>query len=132
MYEPLPSADHIGAYRFAGTLDREDYDRCIADVEARLQRHGRIGIYCELDGFTGLTLPALGRDLEYAWRNFGQYHRFARVAVVATPGFVAGMTQFASHFLPNTEVKVFAPDARVMAQNWVTDFDPEQDSADAD
>jgi hypothetical protein len=132
MYEPLPSADHIGAYRFAGTLDREDLDRCIADVEARLQRHGRIGIYCELDGFTGLTLPALGRDLEYGLRNFGHYDRFARVAVVTTPGFLSGMTGMASHFLPRTEVKVFAPDERVLAQNWVTDFDPEQDSADAD
>lgn len=132
MYEALPSADHVGAYRFSGTMDREDYDRCIADVETRLQRHGRIGIYCELDGFTGLTLPALGRDLEYGLRNFGHYHRFARVAVVATPGFVAGMTSLAGRFLPRTEVKVFSPDERVMAQNWVTDFDPEQDSADAD
>lgn len=132
MYEPLPSADHVGAYRFAGTLDRQDYEHCIADVEARLLRHGRIGIYCELDAFTGLTLPALGADLQYALRNFGRYHRFARVALVTPPGFVATMSAVAGRFLPQTEVRVFAPDERVIAQNWVTDFDPEQDSADAD
>lgn len=132
MYEALPSADHVGAYRFTGTLNREDYDRCIADVEARLQRHGRIGIYCELDGFTGLTLPALGRDLEYALRNFGRFHRFARAAIVTTPGFVATMSTLAARLMPQTELRVFAPDERVLAQNWVGDFDPEQDSADAD
>lgn len=132
MYAPLPSADHVGAYRFTGTLSRDDYDRCIADVEARLQRHGRIGIYCELDSFTGLTLPALGRDLEYAFRNFGRYHRFARAAVVTTPGFVATMTRLASNLLPQTEMRVYAPDERVLALEWVTAFDPELDSADAD
>jgi hypothetical protein len=132
MYQALPSADHVGAYRFTGTLHRDDYDACIADVEARLQKHGRIGIYCELDGFTGLTLPALGRDLEYGLRNFGRYHRFARVAIVTTPGFVANMSSLAGRFLPQTEVRVFGPDERVIAQNWVTDFDPEIDSADAD
>jgi len=132
MYDTLPSADHVGAYRFTGTLTREDYDRCIADVEARLQRHGRIGLYCELDGFTGLTLPALGRDLEYAVQNFGRYHRFARAAIVTTPGFVATMSSLAGRFMPSTQLRVFAPDERVLALEWATQFDPEQDSADAD
>ncbi|HEY0332621.1 MAG TPA: STAS/SEC14 domain-containing protein [Stenotrophomonas sp.] len=132
MYDALASADHVGAYRFTGTLTREDYDRCIADVEQRLTRHGRIGIYCEMAGFTGLTLPALGRDLEYAVRNFGRYDRFARAAIVTPPGFVATMTSLSSHFLPDTEVRVFAPDEGVQALAWATDFDPDQDSADAD
>jgi len=131
MYDTLPSADHVGAYRLSGTLTREDYDRCIADVEARLQRHARIGIYCELDAFTGLTLPALGRDLEYALRNIGRYDRFARAAIVTTPGFVANMSALAGRFLPQTQVGVFAPDERVLALSWATDIDPAQDAAGA-
>lgn len=132
MYDTLPSADHVGAYRLTGTLTREDYDRCIADVEARLQRHARIGIYCELDGFTGLTLPALGRDLEYGLKNFGRYHRFARAAIVTTPGFVATMSSMAGRLLPRTQVRVFPPDERVLALGWATDFDPEQAAPDPD
>ena len=132
MFQTLASIDTVGAYRFSGTLDREDYDRCIADVEARLQRHGRIGVYCELDQFTGLTLPALARDLEYGLKNFGKYHRFARVAVVTPPGFVATITGWSNAWLPRTEVKVFAPDERILALEWAGNFDPEQDSADAD
>jgi len=132
MFETLPSPDTVGAYRFTGTLSGDDYNRCIADVEARLQRQGRIGIYCELTHFTGLTLPALARDLEYALKNFGHYHRFARVAVVTPPGFVATLTRWSDAWMPRTEVRVFAPDQSVQAQDWVATFDPDQDSADAD
>jgi hypothetical protein len=63
MIDLLPSPSHVGAYRLSGTLDGADYDRCIADIEGRLRLHERIGIYCDMTGFTGLTPEALAKDL---------------------------------------------------------------------
>ena len=119
MLEILPSPPHIGAYRFTGTLTAEDYDRCIADVEARLARFERIGLYCDLRGFTGMTPAALGHDLRYALGKFGQFERFARGAVVTGRHWLAAVTGLAARFFPGVELRSFDEDQAQAAMDWV-------------
>ena len=58
MYEPLPSADHIGGYRFTGTLDRASAGKT-ADVFCR----GQIGLKAAgLCGPVPLHRQAFARD----------------------------------------------------------------------
>ncbi|HEY5804770.1 MAG TPA: STAS/SEC14 domain-containing protein [Lysobacter sp.] len=121
MIEMLPSPSHVAAFHFSGTLDGDDYDRCIADIEARLAQHQRIGIFCDLTGFTGLTAQAMGKDLRYALGKFGEYRRFARGAIITDKHWLARISEFSGHFFPHTEIRSFDPDEREAALLWASD-----------
>jgi len=124
MIEILPAPPHLAAYRFSGTLTAEDYDRCIGDLEARLARHQRIGIYCDLRGFTGITPAALARDVRYSLSKVGQYDRFARGAIVTGSHWLAAVTDFAGRFFPQTDIRSFGEDQAEEAMAWATAVDP--------
>ena len=124
MSDILPSPSHVGAYRFSGTLDGADYDRCIADIEARLRLHERVGLYCDMTGFTGLTPEALAKDLRYALDKFGEYRRFARGAIVTDKRWLAGISEFAGRFFPNTEIRAFEPEDHDAALAWASQIEP--------
>ena len=124
MIDLLPSPSHVGAYRLSGTLDGADYDRCIADIEGRLRLHERIGIYCDMTGFTGLTPEALAKDLRYFFAKFGEYDRFARGAIVTDKRWLGEISEFAGRFFPNTEIRAFEPDEHDAALAWATVVEP--------
>ena len=124
MIDILPSPSHVGAYRFSGTLDGADYDRCIADVEGRLRLHECIGLYCDMTGFTGLTPEALAKDLRYALGKVGEYGRFARGAIVTDKRWLAGISEFAGRFFPNTEIRAFEPEEHDAALAWAAAVEP--------
>lgn len=124
MIDILPSPSHVGAYRFTATLDGNDYDRCIADLESRLRLHERVGIYCDMTGFTGLTAEAMGRDLRYALSKFGEYRRFARGAIVTDNQWLARVSEFAGHFFPHTEIRSFEPGEHDAALEWAAGVEP--------
>jgi hypothetical protein len=124
MLEILPSPPQLAAYRFTGTLTAEDYDRCIADIEARLAQHPRIGIYCDLRGFTGITPAALARDLRYALGKVGEFDRFARGAIVTGRHWLAAVTDFAARFFPQTDIRSFGEDEAEQAMAWAGAVDP--------
>ena len=44
MLEVLQSPDRVAAFAICGTLTGGDYDRIVAEVEAKLARHERIGV----------------------------------------------------------------------------------------
>lgn len=127
MIDVLPSPSHVGAYRFSGTLDGADYDRCIADVESRLRVHERIGLYCDMTGFTGMTPEAMGKDLRYALAKFGEYRRFARGAIVTDKHWLGRISEFAGHFFPHTEIRSFEPEEHDAALTWAAEVEPMRD-----
>ncbi len=118
MIEILPSRPHVAAFRFQGTLTGDDYDRCIAELEARLSLHERIGIYTDLAAMTGITPEAMGKDLRFALGHLGEFHRFARGAIVTGSDWLARVTRFAAMFFPHTEIRTFAPGEAEAALAW--------------
>lgn len=118
MIEILAAPPHVAAFHFHGTLTAGDYDRCIAEIEARLSGHERIAVFSDLTGMTGITPEAMGKDLRFALGKLGDFHRFARGAVVTEHGWLAGVTKFAALFFPRTELRTFTPDERGLALAW--------------
>jgi stage II sporulation SpoAA-like protein len=119
MIEILTAPPHVAAFHFQGTLTAGDYDRCIAEIEGRLAAHERIGIFSDLTGMTGITAEAMGRDLRFALGKMGEFHRFARGAIVTERDWLARITKFSALFFPHTEIRTFAPDQREVALVWV-------------
>lgn len=124
MIEILPSPPHVAAFHFSGTLDGDDYDRCIEVIESRLAGHDRIAIFCDLTGMTGITPAAMAKDLRYALTKFGEYRRFARGAVVTERDWLARVTGFAAVFFPRTDMRTFTPAEREAAVAWASEVLP--------
>ncbi|KAF1727912.1 MAG: STAS/SEC14 domain-containing protein [Pseudoxanthomonas sp.] len=124
MIETLTSPPYVAAYRFTGQLSGEDYDACIADLEARLAQFPRIAVLSDLSDMQGVSLEAIGKDLRYAASKLGEFGRFARAAIVTDKRWLVTVTEFAAHLMPNTEVRTFAQDERILALAWVAELDP--------
>lgn len=124
MIEILAAPPHVAAFHFHGTLTAGDYDRCIAEIEARLSGHERIAVFSDLTGMTGITPEAMGKDLRFALGKLGEFHRFARAAVVTDHGWLAGVTRFGALFFPRTELRTFPPEERDAALAWAGGASP--------
>lgn len=124
MIETLTSPAYVAAYRFTGQLSGEDYDACIADLEARLAQFPRIAVLSDLSDMQGVSLEAIGKDLRYAASKLGEFGRFARAAIVTDKRWLVAATEFAAHLLPTTEVRTFAQEERAKALAWAADLDP--------
>jgi hypothetical protein len=118
MLEIVSAPDHVAAYRVAGTLSGDDYDRIVADVEAKLARHRKLGVYLDLTGFEDVTFEAGLKDARYSLSKIFQLGRFPREAVVTDKQWIRTLAKVASPLVPGVEVRAFAPSERDQALDW--------------
>lgn len=124
MVAILDSPTHVGAYRVTAQFKGEDYDACIADLEMGLARFPCIAVVSDLSDMQGVSLDAVGKDLRYAASKLGEFGRFARAAIVTDKRWLVTVAEFAAHLMPNTEVRTFAQDKRILALAWAAELDP--------
>lgn len=122
MIEILTSPDHVVALKLSGTISGEDYDQIVAALEARLDRHERIGVLVDLAGFNDFTFEAGAKDLRYGLRNLWQLKRFPREAVITDKEWVRALVRIASPIIPHVEIRTFQPGEGDKAMSWVSDI----------
>ncbi|RJF90905.1 STAS/SEC14 domain-containing protein [Sphingomonas cavernae] len=122
MLTILPSPDHLGAYAISGTLTKEDFDRLIADVDAKLKAHDRIAVMLDLTGFEDITFKAALEDLRYGFGHIRDWTRFKREAVVTDKQWIRTMIHGAGMLLPFIELKTFEPGEQQAAIDWAADI----------
>jgi hypothetical protein len=120
MIDVLQSPDRVAAFAISGTLTGEDYDRIIAEVEAKLVRNDRIGMVLDLTQFHHLTAEAAWKDLRYDLSKLFELKRFPREAIVSDKRWMQIAAQIAAPILPHVEIRVFA--ARDDALEWAAGF----------
>lgn len=125
MIEILAGPPHVAAYRFTDELTGADYDACIADLESRLARFGRIAVVSDISDLHGLALEVIGKDLRYALSKRGEYDRFARAAVVTDKRWLVAVTGLVDRIMPKTDMRTFTPEERNVALSWAAELDPE-------
>jgi hypothetical protein len=118
MIEFLPAPDHVVAMRLTGRLTVEEYDRVIAQVEARLGRHETIGLFVDTVGFEDISAEAALKDLRYGLGKIGQWKRFARGAVVTDRRWMRMLVGLADPLLPQMQIRAFEPSQRDEALAW--------------
>ena len=122
MLEVLPSPDHVVAVRMPRVMQLDDYRKVIAEVEAKLARHPKIGVLIDLTAFTDATLEAMGEDLRYSFGKIFELGRFPREAVITRKRWIQGLCKIASPLLPGVEVRSFTPEEADAAMAWVSDL----------
>lgn len=123
MLEILPAADHVAAFRISGTLTEPDFDRLAAEIEARLERHGKLGIFADLTGFEDMTFRAGLKDARYGFGKLAQLRRFPREAVVTDKGWIETLVAIANPLLPFIELRSFKPAEFDVALAWASEIE---------
>lgn len=120
MLDILPSPDHVAAYKISGTLTGDDFDRLVADLEAKLSRQERIGVLVDLTEFKDLTLEAGAKDMRYGLSKMLQLRRFPREAVITDKEWVRALVRIADPLVPFVEIRCFDPGTLTEAMEWVS------------
>lgn len=123
MIEILPAPDHVAAFRLSGTIDEADIDRVVADIEARLARHARIGVLADLTGFEDMTFMAGLNDARYGFGKLFEWRRFPREAVVTDRGWIETMVAAADPVIPGIALRCFEPAQFAQALAWAGDIE---------
>jgi hypothetical protein len=124
MIEILPAPDHVLALRMAGTLTGEDLDRVIAEIEAKLKRHERIGLFADATGFEDMTAEAAAKDLRYSFGKLREWGRFPREAVVTDKQWLRSLIGIVDPLIPQVEARSFASTERAQALAWASEVKP--------
>lgn len=122
MIEILDSPDHVAAFRVVGTLKTDDYERMIPQIEQRLGEHEQIGVLVDMTALEDMTAGALRTDIKYGLEKLEELHRFRRAGVISDKQWVDAAMTMARTFFPQIETRVFTPDEKEEAMQWVADF----------
>lgn len=124
MIELLEAPGHVCAVRFAGALTGSDFDELTRGIEARLARHGQVGLVADLTELRSVTPAALAKDLRYNIAKLGHWRQFPREAVVTQRAWIAAVTKALDPLVPQVEVRAFDPEQLAAAVAWAGDFTP--------
>ena len=129
MIEFVQAPDHVFAVRFLGTLEADDVDRAVREVEAKLQRYKAIGVFADLTDFHDLTGGALIKDFKYSFSKFKEWNRFRREAVVTDKQWIRAVINFLDPLLPQVAIRTFPSDERDRALAWASEISVEVEPA---
>jgi hypothetical protein len=124
MIEIIEAPDHVFAARFMGALTGPDFAEIEREIEAKLARHGRIGIVADLIGLTGVTPEALAKDIRYNISKLGHWRQFPREAIITQREWLAAVVKALDPIVPQVEVRAFHPEEQSLAIGWAADLPP--------
>jgi len=122
MIETLNSPDHVAAFKISGELTAEEYDHLVVEVEAKLDRHERLGVLLDLVDFKDISAEAAGKDARYSLSKIWELKRFPREAIVTDKAWMRALARVASPLVPHVEVRAFDPGDEAAALSWVSDI----------
>jgi hypothetical protein len=101
--------DHVLVFDARGTLQKSDIERFDHQVQEKLARYERIGLVANVEELEGMTVGAVMKDIAAELKYLGDWHRFPRLAVLASGGFVKSAAEIVGKFLPQIQVRTFEP-----------------------
>lgn len=116
MFEVIPVNDErVFAFRATGKLTHADYQAFLPQLEALIERHGRISVLLELDGFHGWEWQAMQDDFQF---GIGHRDAFERIALVGDSTWQHAMALLAKPFVDG-EVRYFERSESAAAWDWL-------------
>jgi hypothetical protein len=117
MIEALPNfPEGVVALRCAGQIARQDYERVvIPTLEAAVQRHTKLRMYCQVDSLSGMSPGAMWDDVKVGVEHLT---RWERVAVVTDIDWIGKATKLYAFLMP-FEVRVFPLAEAEKARAWI-------------
>jgi hypothetical protein len=101
--------DHVLVFDARGTLEKSDIERFDRQIQEKLARYERIGLVANVEELEGMTVGAVMKDIAAELKYLGDWHRFPRLAVLASGGFVKSAAEIVGKLLPQVQVRTFNP-----------------------
>ena len=120
----IPIPEHVLVFDARGTLEKSDIDRFDRQIQEKLARYERIGVIANVEQLEGMTVGAVMKDIVAELKYLGDWHRFPRLAVLASGGFVKSAAEVVGKFLPQVQVRTFEPGELESAIEFAGAFDP--------
>ncbi|MEX0780511.1 MAG: STAS/SEC14 domain-containing protein [Balneolales bacterium] len=114
MFKVEKLSDFVFEIYISGKIRKEDYD-FVPELERKIEKHGKVNLYCEIESIEGVEPSAIWEDLKLRAKHFNS---FEKVAIVVEGQWIQNMSQMAKPFT-KAYVKVFKPEEKEEAKNWV-------------
>lgn len=119
MLHFLPSPDDVIALTIADKVTSADVDAVIDRMEVALEKHDKVHVFMEARSIDGLEISGLGGHIARAMPMMAKLRRFGRIAVVADQAWMRVGVRVESALLPFVGYRVFKPEQRAQAHEWV-------------
>ena len=107
--------------QLSGKLTKEDYQQFVPEIEALIQREGKLRVLVRMHDFHGWTMAALWEDIKFDLKHFGDIER---LALVGERKWEAGMAAFCKPFTRAT-VRYFDEAQAGEADRWIKEGLPQ-------
>ena len=116
MITQLPSKEKSTVmFRFNKKITVQDYDYLLPMLEDKIERHGKLKLYCEFDNVAGIERNVAIRDGKFFLNH---RHNFKKIAVVGVRKWVKQMMQLGD-YLYSGELKHFEKSHANEALKWL-------------
>lgn len=119
MLEFIKSPEDVIALKISGAIKGQELDSIMDRLDAIMAAHEKLHVFVETQGISSLELASLPHYFGRAMPLFGKLNRFGRVAVVADQAWIRVGTRIESAILPFIDYRVYEPDERNEALDWV-------------
>ena len=119
MLEFLSKTPGTVSFAVTGRITAEDIECIYEKVDEALSDAAAVHLYAEIEDFSGLDLEALRTSLSHGAKLLGQLGRLGRIAVVSEHKWIRTLARFESAVLPKVTYRIFEPDQRAAALDWV-------------
>ena len=123
---PQTTADAPVTVRLSGTADRDDVNEAVRAIEAAIANGPPIGIVIDMGDLDDASLGALARDARFELSMLSRLDRFARLALVGAPGWIAMLASAGGRLLPDVRVRSFDRGQIGPAADWAKSRDAEE------
>ena len=108
--------DRIIGLEIDGWIEAKDIDRIIQLIEKNLDTKGKLNIYAEVNSWTGMSLGAFIKDLQFSLQHL---HDFEKEAIVSDLKWLEALSALGNTLFSGIEVKHFTLDEKDRALIWL-------------
>jgi hypothetical protein len=107
--------DDVVAVKISGKISKEDYERLSPMIEQKIEQHGDVKMFFEMDNVEEIDYSAIWEELKFDGKNSGRVSKVAIVGERAQENLLSKI----KNMLTSGETKFFKREDRDAALKWV-------------
>lgn len=110
-------SDQVIGLDIDGWIEAEDIQQVVELIENRLNQGEKLRVYAEVNNWTGMSLSAFVKDLQFSLQHLKD---FEKEAIVSDLKWLEGLAALGNTLFSGIEVKHFTLDEKDKALAWIT------------
>ena len=117
--DEILDTDTLGFY-VTGNVTREEYKQHIPTIEQKIDFHGKINLYCEVEAVNHVELQAVLEDFKMYFKHFRDFEKIA----IITNNDALTKTIVIGEYISSARIKTFTCSQKELALEWVYEKEP--------